>query len=127
MFDLIFVLVLGCLLMLLLAWGFAHLPGERWQMLAVVPLAKDGEGRWLGVNLTYYGFFIATGQLLAVCLLLTLLGSARISLAGTVAATALLLLVCIPAARIVAILVEQKRHTFTVGGASFVGILLAPW
>ncbi|HSO09403.1 MAG TPA: prolipoprotein diacylglyceryl transferase family protein [Desulfoprunum sp.] len=127
MFDLIFVLVLGCLLVLLLAWGFAHLPGERWQILAVVPLAKDGEGRWLGVNLTYYGLFIATGQLLAVCLLLTLLGSARISLAGTVAATALLLLVCIPAARIVAILVEHKRHTFTVGGAAFVGIILAPW
>jgi prolipoprotein diacylglyceryltransferase len=127
MSNLIFLLVFSCLLMLLLAWGFAHLPGERWQILAVVPVAKDGEGRWLGVNLTYYGLFIATGQLLAVCLLLTLLGSARISLAGTVTATAMLLLVCIPAARIVAILVEKKRHTFTVGGAAFVGIVLAPW
>ena len=24
-------------------------------------------------------------------------------------------------------LVEKKRHTFTIGGASFVGVLLAPW
>lgn len=127
MSSLIFLLVFSCLLGLLLAWGFAHLPGERWQILAVVPVAKDGDGRWLGVNLTYYGLFIATGQLVAVCLLLTLLGSARISLAGTVAVTAMLLLVCIPAARIVAILVEKKRHTFTVGGAAFVGIVLAPW
>jgi len=27
----------------------------------------------------------------------------------------------------VAILVEKKRHTFTIGGASFVGIVVAPW
>jgi len=29
----------------------------------------------------------------------------------------MLLLVCIPAAGLVAIAVEKKRHTFTVGGA----------
>ncbi|MGB5232943.1 MAG: prolipoprotein diacylglyceryl transferase family protein [Desulfoprunum sp.] len=127
MTNLIFLLALGSLLTFLLAWGFAHLPGERWQILAVLPVAKDDEGRWLGINLTYYGLFIATGQLFAVCLLLVLLGSARISLAGAVTATVMLLLVCIPAARIVAIAVEKKRHTFTVGGAAFVGIVLAPW
>jgi prolipoprotein diacylglyceryltransferase len=127
MFDLIFLLVLGLLLILLLAWGFTHLPGERWQILAVLPVTKGDDGRWLGVNLTYYGLFIATGQLFAVSLLLALLGSARISLAGSVTATVMLLLVCIPAARVVAIVVENKRHTFTVGGAAFVGIVLAPW
>lgn len=125
--DLIFLAALSCILGLLLAWGFARLPGERWQMLAAIPWKKRDDGQWQGLNLTYYGFFIATSQLVAICLLLVLLGAARISLTGTLLATALILLVCLPAARIVAILVEKKRHTFTVGGASFVGILLAPW
>lgn len=125
--DVIFLSLLSCLLMLLLAWGFVNLPRERWQMLAVIPLKKQSEGQWLGLNLTYYGFFIATAQFCAVVLLLILLGAARISLVGTLAATAVLLAVCLPAARVIAILVEKKRHTFTVGGAAFVGILLAPW
>lgn len=127
MSELTFLSLLTFLLGVLLIWGFINLPKERWQMMAVVPLKKCANGQWLGLNLTYYGFFIATGQLFAVCLLLILLGSARISLAGTVVTTGILLAVCIPAARIVAILVEKKRHTFTVGGAAFVGILLAPW
>lgn len=127
MSDLIFLAAMTCILSLVLAWGFSHLPGERWQMLAVVPQKKSADGRWQGVNFTYYGFFIATSQLLAVSLLLILLGAAHISLAGTLLATAIVLVVCIPAARLVAILVEKKRHTFTIGGASFVGILIAPW
>ncbi len=127
MSDLIFLATMTGVLALLLAWGFSHLPGERWQMLAAIPLTKRQDGQWQGVNLTYYGFFIASSQLLAICLLLILLGAAHISLAGTLLTTALILLVCIPAARIVAILVEKKHHTFTIGGASFVGILIAPW
>jgi prolipoprotein diacylglyceryltransferase len=125
--DLIFFVFLTCLLAILLAWGFRNLPRECWQMLAVVPLKKREDGQWQAVNLTYYGFFLASGQTSAVCLLLILLGAAHISLVGTLITTAMVLAVCIPSARIIAILVEKKRHTFTIGGASFVGILLAPW
>lgn len=127
MSDLIFLCTMSCMLGLLLAWGFKHLPRERWQMLAVIPKTKGAGDQWQGINLTYYGFFLATSQVLAVILLLTLLGAARISLAGALLVTALMLTVCYPAARLVAILVEKKRHTFTIGGAAFVGILLAPW
>ncbi|MDR3629775.1 MAG: prolipoprotein diacylglyceryl transferase [Desulfocapsaceae bacterium] len=127
MSDLFFLLAAACLLGLFLAWGFRYLPGERWQMLAVIPRIKGRDEQWQGLNLTYYGLFLATSQTLAVVLLLILLGAAGVSLAGTLAATAIILAVCIPASRIVAIMVEKKRHTFTVGGASFVGILLAPW
>lgn len=126
MSTLIFLTAMTVCLGLLLTWGCIYLPGERWQMLAVIPLQKQRDGIWQGVNLTYYGFFIATSQLLALCLLLILLGAAELSLAGTLMATALVLAVAIPAARLVAILVEKKRHTFTIGGASFVGILIAP-
>ena len=125
--NLIFLAALTIFLVLLLGWGFTHLPGERWQMLAAIPWRKREDGNWQGINLTYYGLFLASGQTLAVCLLLVLTGAAGISVRGSLLAIAALLTVCLPAARIVAILVEGKRHTFTVGGASFVGIVLAPW
>lgn len=127
MIDTIFLLGASALLSLLLTWGFRHLPGERWQMLAVVPRNKTGDQLWQGMNLTYYGFFIATSQLLSLTLLLILLGAMKISLSGTLLATGLVLVVAVPASRIVAILVEKKQHTFTIGGASFVGMIIAPF
>ena len=125
--DLLFLSGLAFILAHLLGWGFKYLPGERWQMLAVVPIKKGGEGRWQGSNLTYYGFFVATSQLISITLLLVLIGAMGFSIPRTIVAILLVLVCCIPAARLMAILVEKKRHTFTIGGASFVGILLAPW
>ncbi len=125
--DLLFLSGLGFILAHFLGWGFKHLPGERWQMLAVVPLRKGGENHWQGSNLTYYGFFIATSQLISLTLLLVLLGAMDLSIPGTIVAILIVLACCIPAARLMAMLVEKKRHTFTIGGASFIGILLAPW
>lgn len=123
----IFLVVFGVILINFLGWGFKYLPGERWQMLAVVPVRKTEELGWLGANLTYYGFFIATSQLISLLLLLVLLGAMKISLAATAVSVLLVLCCSLPAARLVAMLVEKKRHTFTIGGASFVGILAAPW
>jgi prolipoprotein diacylglyceryltransferase len=122
-----FLTTTAVVLAILLFWGVKNLPGERWQMLAIVPGKKQDGKHWQGTTLTYSGFFIATSQLLALALLLALLGAMDISLPGTALAAGLLLTVCVPAARLVAILVEKKRHTFTIGGASFVGILLAPF
>ena len=111
----------------LMGWGFKYLPRERWQMFAVLPVRKHGEGSWQGANLTYYGFFLATSQLFAVALLIILFGAMHISITGAMVATALVLSISVPAAKIVAVLVEKKHHTFTIGGASFVGIIIAPW
>lgn len=125
--NILFISVLTITLFILLGWGIRHLPKERWQFLAAIPLYKKKNGLWRGVNFTYYGFFIASSQLLSMMLLLSLLGSIDIDLKGILLVITLLLLFCIPAARLMAIIVEKKRHTFTVGGASFVGIILAPW
>lgn len=127
MIEMVFLITTALLLSVLLFWGFRHLPGERWQMLAVIPSRKMNAQLWQGINLTYYGFFIATSQLLSLSLLLILLGSMDISLPGTLLATGMVLAVSVPAARVVAILVEKKQHTFTIGGASFVGIIIAPF
>jgi hypothetical protein len=127
MIDIIFVLGLGLVLAKFLIWAFKNLPGERWQMLAVVPTTKNQENAWQGTNLTYYGFFIATSQLIALLLLLVLLGAMYVSIPGTLLIILVILSLSIPAARLVAMTVEKKRHTFTIGGASCIGILIAPW
>ena len=124
--DLLFLSGFGFVLAHLFGWGFKHLPGERWQMLAVVPTRKAGDDHWHGSNLTYYGFFIASSQLLAMTLLLILLGTMGLSISGAMVAIQLVLACCVPSARLIAILIEKKRHIFTIGGPSFVGIIVAP-
>jgi hypothetical protein len=123
----IFLLALAVLTAAVLAWGFRTLPQEGWQIAAAVPIAKVDSGHWQGLNLTYYGVFQATAYTAGVAITLVLLGAAGIPLLGTLAVTGLLLACCIPAASLVARLVERKRATFTVGGAVFVGTLAAPW
>ncbi|MBI4667184.1 MAG: prolipoprotein diacylglyceryl transferase [Nitrospinae bacterium] len=110
-----------------LAWGFRNLPGERWQMIASAPARKIGEGQWEGVNFTWYGFLTATAYASAVALFIILYGSLGASFTGAVVFIILTLLVCAPASKIVARIVEGKLHTFTVGGAVFTGIIVCPW
>ena len=127
MTQIIFMSSLVALCALYLAWGMKMLPGEGWQIAAAVPTRKGGDGSWAGVNLTWYGILTANAYLVATFLALVLMGAAGISLPSVVATVALLLACCVPASRLVAQIVEKKANTFTVGGAVFVGTLLAPW
>jgi len=107
-------------------WGFRYLPAERWQIVATLPIDKTPEGAWQGVNLTWYGLLTANAYLIAVLVLLVLLGSLGVSAMGIALLTLAMLLCCVPSSRLVARLVEKKAHTFTVGGAVFVGLLITP-
>ena len=127
MSDELFVLGLSLAISLLLAWGFKTLPSERWQMLAAIPRSKTPDGGWQGENLTFYGLLNANAYVLAVMIFIVLMGASAASPVAIAAITAALLGVCIPASKTVARIVEKKKHTFTVGGASFVGVLIAPW
>ena len=127
MTHLMFMSALFALSALYLFWGMKKLPGEGWQIAAAVPLRKGDDGSWAGVNLTWYGILTANAYLVATFLALVLMGAAGISLRAVVAMVALLLACCVPASRLVAQVVEKKANTFTVGGAVFVGTLLAPW
>lgn len=122
----IFVGVLGALFFALLAWGFKKLPGERWQIIAAVPMLKGEDGHWRGLNFTYYGLFTAIAYVVATAILLVLAGSAGVAPIQAFAVVVIGSILCMPAARIVAMIVERKRHTFTVAGASFVGVITAP-
>jgi hypothetical protein len=126
MSNMTFVLTLGIGLVILLAVCFKVLPRERWQILAAVPLSRDKHGQWHGTNLTTYGFLFASGTTFAVALFLVMLTALGLPLHMIIGLISIVLAGAVPAARIVARLVEGKRHTFTVGGASFVGLLLMP-
>ncbi|QOX77833.1 prolipoprotein diacylglyceryl transferase [Trichlorobacter lovleyi] len=124
----LFLLAASCLLGAYLWWGFRFLPAERWQIVAAVPTAKDPHGNgWLGINITWYGLLTANAYLVAVAVLLVLLGAVGVPPLGTALLAAAMLCCCVPASRLVARIVEKKAHTFTVGGAVFVGIIITPF
>ena len=126
MMNLAFVAAVAVGLLALLSWGVRTLPGERWQMLAAVPVTKAADGSWRGVNLTFYGFFSATGTAFGFAIMLLLLASIGIPARVAALLALLMLMVCVPASRLIAGLVEQKRNTFTIAGAAFVASLVFP-
>jgi hypothetical protein len=123
----IFVLTLGAVLVGLFFWGFKTLPGERWQVIGCLLSEKNPDGAWKGLNLTYYGFFNATAYLSAALLFFILMGSLSVPVFGALAILTAVLAICMPASKLIAFWVEGKANTFTVGGASFVGLITAPW
>ena len=127
MINELFVLSLLIFFGLILTWGFRVLPQEGWQMLATLPIRPLGNGQWQGVNLTWYGLLTANAYLVGLLMLIILLGAAQVPLTGVIMVAVCLLLICVPASRLMARIIEGKAHTFTVGGAVFVGILAAPW
>lgn len=127
MWNELFVAVLGVAFFAYLIWGFRVLPGERWQILATLPWRQAASGEWLGRNLTYYGLFSSAAQLVSVSVIFLLFGAVGVSRLGTTVLVIAVLGMSVPASRLVAWLVEKKSATFSVGGAAFVGILVAPW
>lgn len=125
--QILFIALIAVLITVAIAWGGRTLPREKWQILATLPLEKGDDGRWKGLNLTYYGFFSANAYTFAVAIFFILGASADIPARNLCVFILALLGVCMPAAKIVARIVEKKSSTLTVGGAVFAGTLVAPW
>ena len=119
------ILILFCTLSLYLAWGFRYLPLENRQFLAVLPGKRLLDGTWEGTNFTYYGLLIANAVTLASGLYLVLMMSSGTDPAASLMILAVVLLLAMPAARMMAAWVENKPNTFSTGAASFVGLLTA--
>lgn len=121
--------MLGLVLFLsaLTGWGFKFLPNEKWQVLGTVPIGKTPDGKWRGLNLTYYGVFNGVAVVVAVAIMMVILGAIETPFALVILFIAFTGVLAAPAAKIVARIVEKKPSTLTVGGASFVGIIAAPW
>jgi prolipoprotein diacylglyceryltransferase len=125
--DILFMAILSLASAAVIGWGARVLPAEKWQILAAVPGKKREDGTWSGRNLTYYGVIVAGAYTVSVSLFLLLMGAVGSSMTAILIMAVLVLIVCVPASKLLAIVVEKKRHTFTVGGASFAGLLVAPW
>jgi hypothetical protein len=126
MINIVFLSGLATLLFATLIWGIKTLPSERWQMIAAVPVAKTVDGAWQGINFTFYGFFSATANIFGVTLMIVLLSSLGMPLVAAVALIAAVMLICVPASRLVAKVIEGKPNTFTIAGAAFVAALVLP-
>lgn len=127
MTHIVFISVLAIFSALYLTWGLKKLPGERWQVAASVPFRKRADGSWAGANLTWYGILTANAYVAASLLALVLMAGTGAPLPWVGTTVLLLLAACVPSSRLVAQVVEKKANTFTVGGAVFVGTLIAPW
>ncbi len=125
--DEIFVFIIFSVLALTYKWAFRTLPEEKWQIIACFPERKLESGQWTGWNLTWYGFFNAMAVLFAVSIAIMLLGSSSAPLIPVLLVLTFLLFICLWAGKMLACLIEKKRNTATVGGASFVGIIIAPF
>jgi hypothetical protein len=123
----LFVILLTVTFAGLYCWAFRVLPREQWQIIAAVPKVKTEQGEWRGMNLTFYGFFQATSNTIAVMIAFVLLGSIGVTIKTVLVLTIILFALCWPASKLIARAVEGKKHTFTIGGALFVGVLTAPW
>jgi hypothetical protein len=123
----IFVVTFGVILAIVFGWSFNMLTKEKWQIIGTIPVKKNSNGDWTGVNFTYYGFFNACACTLAAAIFFLMLGAVSIPLELSAVYFILLMAICMPAAKIIAYLVENKRYTFSIGGASFVGMILTPW
>ena len=125
--QLLFIGGIAVFIIVALLWGFRHLPGEKWQILATMPRENQGNGHWHGLNLTYYGLLSANAYTFAVVIFFVLGASVNIPPLVLCVLVTTLLMVCMPTAKVVARIVEKKQDTLTVGGAVFVGTLTAPF
>ncbi|MEI6787168.1 MAG: prolipoprotein diacylglyceryl transferase [bacterium] len=119
--------IMALCLGVLFFWAFRVLPGEPWQILAVWPRQKGSDGAWRGTNLTYYGLFNGLGLAVAVAVAVFLPGTVGLPLSYLAWCVFVLLAVTVPASKIVNRMVEGHWHGFTIGGASFVGMIAGPW
>ena len=123
----LFILGIALLIVPLYLWSFKSLPKERWQIIAAIPIRKSADGTWQGLNLTFYGLFNAIALSSGVGLTIVLTGAAGVNCILFITLLSTLLAICLPASRIIARWVEKKPNTFSIGAASFTGIVLGPW
>lgn len=122
----IFIAIVAAGLGIIYFWAFKHLPRERWQILGTIPLYKQTDGQWQGLNLTYYGVINASAVTFALIMTFILLASLGLPVPAVVLTVCGIVMLFAPSAKWVARLVEKKMYTFTIGGAAFCALVGSP-
>lgn len=124
--EILFIFIIAVISFCMIFFGSVNLTKEKWQMMAAVPITKNKDNTWKSRPITYYGFFSAFSYTFATTLYLVLANSVFNSYKMTIAAGLPILAICIPASKLIALIVEKRKNTFTIGGASFLGFITAP-
>jgi hypothetical protein len=121
----------------LTAWGmilaaafsifFRILPNEKWQFIASIPVAKNKNGIFESINLTWYGFFTSSSIVYSVLIFTVLALSGGAEIQQITVFVVAILAVAVPSAKIIAAMVEKRSGTITIGGAAFAAIIVAPF
>jgi hypothetical protein len=127
MIDIIFTVSLGVFFTAVYAAAFRVLPEERWQVFASIPLYKKSNNTWHGVNITYYGLLTSSGYTIAFVIFILMMTAGGVSLKSLLMLSTCILVMFIPSAKIIAYIIEKKKHTITIGGGVFVMFISAPW
>ena len=122
----LFLGIVSLAVFVLFRWAFALLPLEQWQIMAVLLRNRTDSYRWNGLNLTYYGGITASAVTLAAGNMLFLLGAIHVPPGISLLFVLSLMSLAVPASKVIAKVVEKKPFTFTIGGASFTGLVMAP-
>ena len=120
--ETVFLLLLFVACLGYLGWGFKNLPEESRQMLAAIPVHKREDGTWTGLNITWYGLLTANAVSASAALFILLNGSLGWNTLNGFLLVAWIMTLALPAARIIARVIERKANTFTTGGAFAVGL-----
>jgi len=126
MTETIFLLTAATFFALAVVLGWRYLPSDRFQVLAAVPVRRDDASHWQGINLTWYGLILASAAVIGLLFVLILVQAAGMAMTPLLILLMLIVGLCVPASRWIARLVEKKWYTFTVGGAFFCGLVVAP-
>lgn len=126
MTESLFLCTTAALFALAIALGWRYLPSDRFQVLAAVPVRQGEDQHWQGINFTWYGLILASAAVVGLIFVLILGRAANMAMVPLLALLTLIVGLCVPASRWIARLVEKKWYTFTIGGAFFCGLVLAP-
>ncbi len=120
-------LILSVVFIIIFSWSFKKLPKENMQILACIPIRKLNDEHWHCINITYYGFITCIAYGLSIVTFFFLTASKGVPARISLFIVFTILFFTVPASKIVAKLVEKKKNRFSVGAASFVGVLLIPF
>lgn len=120
------VVIIGLFVTSISYYGITRFPSKDRQFLASIPLKRNEDGSFQGLNVTTYGLMNGIAYTFGTSIFLFLSSSSKTDAGMIILSVLVILLICIPASKIVATIVEKKYNTFTVSGGSFVGGVLSP-
>lgn len=112
---------------LIIIWGLKNFSKDEFQFFCAIPYKKIEENTYDGINITFYGIISALSCSASVFLFLILIKFLNfpIKLAYFILIT--IFLTGLFASKALAYLIEKRKNTLTIGGATFVtGIISVP-